>query len=874
MKVWKRGAVFLLSLMLLLLQCPVAVLAEYGADALDSGASTYDGRRANANMEKGLIDCEITEYSSIMWPETLSINPSEGELAKSDVFRIIATTGMTASGVPAETEIKNVEIVSSALEGKVEVCKYEYNKWGRDDGYYFSLVKGQIPLAGTYSVKLKITMANGVEDVTTKGLSLFIEESDPAFVDGEAVFQVKSFNDFSGKHISNTICLNTSVRFADRIEILDQENDYRASDYNIIDFNPENATFKLEWIPDENQTGEIHPATSISIQVHWKARRSPANYRIPVYYQVEGMKTVLGVDYQKQINSDKDRSSDLEVQLSEELKMAFKDRVPRIEFGVTNFKSSIGTPQNPTNGFFLDGDLVSLGGRIFASKIGNYSAVFDIIVREFYFEKNNVLWKVNETIFKDQKIEVSIPAQEDETWIVFEREGSVIDIEDPSTYRVKVSCGNYMMGKPYIENVELIPPEDGECISINQFTIENVKPLDGWAWDKSNTNNNFQRVGVTFDLVLKNENYTMTPQEASNLIGGSQYFNFKAILSDGSIDDGEQQEGHPLKIPVKVPFSPAFYSLDNNKEITTDAIYPGEIKKYFVKTNGNAQIVGGMEVTASDGLSILKGEVIGARGYITVRYLPDWIYGIGDSMNLIVSCSVVPKLSNPSVKIRFPEKDEEGKPFTAYFFTSLDLAPSHQNKSQQTVKINGKDFYILVSHLADKDNLFSSAEQKYSFVKEAFQDVPEANRVVYNVDLLDYDTWEPAASPGGRIPVTLPYPDDSRQSDRFVILHMPEGKTPEIIKSYKKTDDGLSFEVDSLSPFIVGYLPNTGLGDVNGDGSISVVDVFMLHKYLLRKVSLDDDQILRGDINGDGQITLVDIFKMHKFILKKITNLG
>ncbi len=55
-----------------------------------------------------------------------------------------------------------------------------------------------------------------------------------------------------------------------------------------------------------------------------------------------------------------------------------------------------------------------------------------------------------------------------------------------------------------------------------------------------------------------------------------------------------------------------------------------------------------------------------------------------------------------------------------------------------------------------------------------------------------------------------------------------------------------------------------GLGDVNGDGVVSSVDVTALYNYLLNN---DSSSIVNGDVDGDGHITSVDITAVYNILL-------
>lgn len=64
------------------------------------------------------------------------------------------------------------------------------------------------------------------------------------------------------------------------------------------------------------------------------------------------------------------------------------------------------------------------------------------------------------------------------------------------------------------------------------------------------------------------------------------------------------------------------------------------------------------------------------------------------------------------------------------------------------------------------------------------------------------------------------------------------------------------------------------LGDVNGDGSITVLDATNLQKYLAGLVSFSDEQLTLADTNGDGSVTVLDATAIQKYLANLVTKLG
>lgn len=56
--------------------------------------------------------------------------------------------------------------------------------------------------------------------------------------------------------------------------------------------------------------------------------------------------------------------------------------------------------------------------------------------------------------------------------------------------------------------------------------------------------------------------------------------------------------------------------------------------------------------------------------------------------------------------------------------------------------------------------------------------------------------------------------------------------------------------------------PDVILGDVNGDGVLTIADATLIQKYLANIVSLDSKQLAAADVNQDGTIDVIDVTKI------------
>lgn len=64
------------------------------------------------------------------------------------------------------------------------------------------------------------------------------------------------------------------------------------------------------------------------------------------------------------------------------------------------------------------------------------------------------------------------------------------------------------------------------------------------------------------------------------------------------------------------------------------------------------------------------------------------------------------------------------------------------------------------------------------------------------------------------------------------------------------------------------------IGDINGDGTISIADATELQKHLVGLVTLSDEQLAVADTNGDGSVSVADATQIQKYITQLIPTLG
>lgn len=113
----------------------------------------------------------------------------------------------------------------------------------------------------------------------------------------------------------------------------------------------------------------------------------------------------------------------------------------------------------------------------------------------------------------------------------------------------------------------------------------------------------------------------------------------------------------------------------------------------------------------------------------------------------------------------------------------------------------------------------------------------------------------------------LAYNDDNGEDRNFRISYNVNARETYVLQigAYGLSDEAFNVTFN--------FEPNkeTLLGDVNGDGEITIVDSTILQKYIVGQTTLDDETLNVADVNKDGAVTVVDATLIQKFVVKGIT---
>lgn len=67
--------------------------------------------------------------------------------------------------------------------------------------------------------------------------------------------------------------------------------------------------------------------------------------------------------------------------------------------------------------------------------------------------------------------------------------------------------------------------------------------------------------------------------------------------------------------------------------------------------------------------------------------------------------------------------------------------------------------------------------------------------------------------------------------------------------------------------YVAGELDGFAIGDINGDGEISLKDVTLLKYYLSGELALSTEQINRADFYSDGKVDIADALAIRYFCM-------
>jgi hypothetical protein len=88
---------------------------------------------------------------------------------------------------------------------------------------------------------------------------------------------------------------------------------------------------------------------------------------------------------------------------------------------------------------------------------------------------------------------------------------------------------------------------------------------------------------------------------------------------------------------------------------------------------------------------------------------------------------------------------------------------------------------------------------------------------------------------------------------------------------YLGSEDDLEIDDYAFKNLNIHYnaSPTFSKGDVDGDGSVSCVDLVTLKKYILNKVEFSSEQLDSADINEDSKVNVIDVLELKRTLLNQ-----
>lgn len=157
---------------------------------------------------------------------------------------------------------------------------------------------------------------------------------------------------------------------------------------------------------------------------------------------------------------------------------------------------------------------------------------------------------------------------------------------------------------------------------------------------------------------------------------------------------------------------------------------------------------------------------------------------------------------------------------------------------------------------------------------ELYEKIQSDLSISYNISMIK-DGKE--VQPGGEVEVSIPIPENLKMYaylGKLKIYRVEEdGTTTEM--DVKVKNGCLVFRTNHFSLYsVIPTLDSGKLGDVDGDGKVSIKDATLIQKHLASMVFLEENQLKSADANGDGNINIRDVTQIQKYLAGFISSLG
>ena len=129
----------------------------------------------------------------------------------------------------------------------------------------------------------------------------------------------------------------------------------------------------------------------------------------------------------------------------------------------------------------------------------------------------------------------------------------------------------------------------------------------------------------------------------------------------------------------------------------------------------------------------------------------------------------------------------------------------------------------------------------------------------------------------------------AENDEKAYFVRVPEATRVKEIKEYfekEYDEDVIIYEQDNITKLTNNAIVKTGIiidvssikqivmlvvnGDINGDGRVSVTDLFILKRLIIEAIPSNSDYEVTADINFDGKITITDMAILKNLILRSL----
>lgn len=190
-------------------------------------------------------------------------------------------------------------------------------------------------------------------------------------------------------------------------------------------------------------------------------------------------------------------------------------------------------------------------------------------------------------------------------------------------------------------------------------------------------------------------------------------------------------------------------------------------------------------------------------------------------------------------------------------FTFVDLGSQDENTytdKETDVSVTIKsDIELYVEKLIDAEGINKA---------NATLENDEKIIAIYDISLVKCGT---TVQPDGMATVKIPTDNENAKVYRIE----DDGTKTDMNAVY--SDGYMVFTTDHFSLYALVIPNDVALGDVNGDGDVTIDDVTLIQKYLASMVELDSEQLAAADVTGDNDISIDDVTAIQKYLAGMIT---